>query len=256
MGEQLVDVLRCFDSLFLIAEQVVVVPQIFVHDMPPRTSVREPQLAQQLVEVPTILYFLKLPISEQIVDFPVPGGVGRLTGLAPTVAQIVDNPAPDGGLQGFRPGQSSSASSSSPAGVHENADEHGEWVFRTFPRPKKVRRSTGTRVRVLRSVSSSELSAQAMTVEVPQIQFLDDGMVGYCWAWCLVRHPHIFYVMVFSDPDVDAVPSMLQLLPQLVTLGNWTQRPRASRTWQFLVRCLGVLFMAQCLVQQWVHAMR
>ena len=110
-----------------------------------------------------------------------------------------------------------------------------------------------------------------VAVEVPQLQFLDDGMVEYCWAWCLVRQwthglrqllgafrwlLHIFYVMVFSDPEVDAAPSMLQLLPQLVTLGNWTPRPRASRTWQFLVRCLGVLFMAQCLVQQWVHAMR
>ena len=38
----------------------------------------------------------------------------------------------------FRPGQSPSASSSSPAGVHENADEPGEgFFFRTFPRPKK-----------------------------------------------------------------------------------------------------------------------
>ena len=94
-----------------------------------------------------------------------------------------------------------------------------------------------------------------VAVEVSQIQFFDDGMVGYCWAWCgwLL---HIFYVIVFSDPEVDAAPSMLQLLPQLVTLGNWTPRPRASRTWQLLVRCLGVLFMAQCLVQQWVHALR
>ena len=73
-----------------------------------------------------------------------------------------------------------------------------------------------------------------MTVEVPQIQFLDDGMVVYCWAWCLVRQwthglrqllgafgwlLHIFYDMVFSGLDVDAAPSMLQLLPQLVTLG-------------------------------------
>ena len=58
-----------------------------------------------------------------------------------------------------------------------------------------------------------------MTVEVPQSQLLDDGMVGYRWAWCLVRlwiHGlrqllgafgwvlHIFYVMVFSDSEVDA----------------------------------------------------
>ena len=42
-----------------------------------------------------------------------------------------------GGLQDFRPGQSSSASSSSPAGVHGSADGPGEGVFRTFPRKKK-----------------------------------------------------------------------------------------------------------------------
>ena len=82
----------------------------------------------------------------------------------------------------------------------------------------------------------------SVAVEVPQIQFLDDDMVGYCWAWCgymvcvsswvFLDGFSIFYVMVSSDPEVDAAPSMLQLLPQLVTLGNWTLRPRASRTWQ------------------------
>ena len=44
------------------------------------------------------------------------------------------------------------------------------------------------------------------------------------FGWLL----HIFYVMVFSDPEVDAAPSMLQLLPQLVTLGNWTIRLRVD----------------------------
>ena len=44
--EQLVDVLRCFDSLFPVAEQVIDVPKIFVDDVPPRTSAREPQLAE------------------------------------------------------------------------------------------------------------------------------------------------------------------------------------------------------------------
>ena len=80
-----------------------------------------------------------------------------------------------------------------------------------------------------------------MTVEVPQSQLLDDGMVGYRWAWCLVRlwiHGlrqllgafgrilHIFYVMVFSDSEVDAAPSMHQFLPQLVTLEKWTLHPQ------------------------------
>ena len=44
--------------------------------------------------------------------------------------QIVD--IPGGGFQGFRPGQSSSESSSSPAGVHENAEEPGVGFFSHF----------------------------------------------------------------------------------------------------------------------------
>ena len=87
------DVLRCFDSLCPVAEQVIDVPKIFVDDIPPRTSVREPQLAEQLVEVPTILYFLKLPIAEQIVDIPVPGGGRRLAGLQGFSARIEFNSA-------------------------------------------------------------------------------------------------------------------------------------------------------------------
>ena len=42
-----------------------------------------------------------------------------------------------GGLQDFLPGQSSSASSSSPAGVRGSANGPGEKVFRTFPQMKK-----------------------------------------------------------------------------------------------------------------------
>ena len=54
MVEQLVDVLQLFDALIPVAEQVIDVPNIFIERIPPRTSVREPQLAEQLVEVPTI----------------------------------------------------------------------------------------------------------------------------------------------------------------------------------------------------------
>ena len=41
----------------------------------------------------------------------------------------------------------------------------------------------------------------------------------------------------------------------VLALGIWTLRhePLVSSS---PVRCLGVLFSAQCLVQQWVHAMR
>ena len=73
-----------------------------------------------------------------------------------------------------------------------------------------------------------------VAVEVPQIQFLDDGVVGYWWAWYLVRQwihglrqllgafgwfVHIFFVMVFSDPEVDPVHSRcFSCFPELATL--------------------------------------
>ena len=68
--EQLADVFKQFD--FQVAEQVIDVPKISLEDIPTRTPAREPQLAEQWVEVPTILYFLK-----QTVDIPVPRGRGR-----------------------------------------------------------------------------------------------------------------------------------------------------------------------------------
>ena len=79
--------------------------------------VREPQLAEQLVEVPTILYLLKQRISVQIVDNPVPRGRGRrLQGFLPrqsptaqSAEQLADVPIHGGGLQGSRPGQNSAA---------------------------------------------------------------------------------------------------------------------------------------------------
>ena len=96
-------------------EPVFAVPKIFSEDIPTRTLAREPQLAEQLVEVPTILFFLK-----QTVETPVPRGRGRLQGFLPDqnptaqlAEQLVDIPVFGGGLQGFRPGQGSTASSSS-----------------------------------------------------------------------------------------------------------------------------------------------
>ena len=55
-----VDVLQLFHALNPVAEQVIDVPKIFIERIPPRTSVREPQLAEQLVEVPTIISFSML----------------------------------------------------------------------------------------------------------------------------------------------------------------------------------------------------
>ena len=98
-------------------------PEILPVDVPLRTSVREPQLVEQLVVVPTIVSFSSVQrIAEQNVDMPVVGGSGTgggLSGFLPrqnysmTAEQIVDNPVPrpgDGGsLQGLHRGQSSTA---------------------------------------------------------------------------------------------------------------------------------------------------
>ena len=141
-------------------------PKFLIDEPSVRTDVREPQLAEQLVEVPTIVSYSSLQrIVEQNVDIPVPrGGVRRLQGFHPgqgsttlpssleriserIVEQIVDIPLVGGGLQDFRPGHGSTASSSSlnvPAGA---VDEPFKEFFSTFPRRKKVRSWVRTRGR-------------------------------------------------------------------------------------------------------------
>ena len=56
--DQLVDVLRFFATLLLVPEQAVEVPKILLDDVPVRTAVRVTQLAEQLVEVPTIVFLV------------------------------------------------------------------------------------------------------------------------------------------------------------------------------------------------------
>ena len=105
--EHLPDVLRFFDLLLPVPEQVIEVPKILLDDVPARTVVRDTQLVEQLVEVPTIVSFSSLQqrTVEQIFDIPVPGrggGGGRrgLQSLLPgqnttaQSAQIVDIPVP------------------------------------------------------------------------------------------------------------------------------------------------------------------
>ena len=53
--EQLPDILRFFDTLTPDPEQVIEVPKISPEDVSMRTAVREPQLVEQLVEVPTLV---------------------------------------------------------------------------------------------------------------------------------------------------------------------------------------------------------
>ena len=166
MVEQLPDVLRFFATLLPVPEQVIEVPKIALDDVPVRTSVRDTQLVEQLVVVPTIISYSSLQrTTEQHVDIPVPRRGGRHAGLqgflrgqsstaTPSskkriseriVEQIVDTVS-SGRLLGSLPGQGSS-SSHSPAGVEELADEPGEDGFRTFHQNKKVRSRVRTRVR-------------------------------------------------------------------------------------------------------------
>ena len=55
MVDQLVDVLKLFDNS--VPEQVIDVPKISQDAIPQRTVLCEPQLAEQLVEVPTVPFF-------------------------------------------------------------------------------------------------------------------------------------------------------------------------------------------------------
>ena len=163
MVEQLPDVLSFFRALSPDPEQVIEVPKILPEDVPFRSVLRDTQLAEQLVEVPTIISFSSLQrIVEQNVDIPVPGRGGRIAGLQGflpgqsstalpfeeriskrIVEQNVDFPV-GGGLQDFLPGQSSSSSSHVPARVSEALDEPGEGFFRTFPQNKKSAKLLGS----------------------------------------------------------------------------------------------------------------
>ena len=122
--------------LSLDPEQAIEVPKILPVDVPLRTSVREPQLVEQLVEVPTIISFSSLQrIAEQNVDIPVVGGSGTgggLSGFLPgqhysmTAEQIVDIPVPSGGLHDF-------PQTLHRAGVSSDLpDEANQRVFSTF----------------------------------------------------------------------------------------------------------------------------
>ena len=196
--EQLPDVFRFCDRLSTFPEQVIEVPKIPPEDVPFRAVLRDPQLAEQLVEVPTIVSYSSLQrIMEQNVDIPVPGRGRRVSGLQGSLPrqsstatrsskkrisrriaeQIVD--IRGGGLQDFRPGQSSSSSSHFPAGVPEAPDEPGQgFFFRTFHKIKKVR--SRVRTRVPASVSPSTPAPQ-LRVRLKQ------------WVMILIEHGLYFW---------------------------------------------------------------
>ena len=75
-----------------IAEQVLAVPTVSCSSCPSRSRVSEPQSADQLIEVPTVLTptRIALQIAEQIVDTPVPRG--RVHGSLPRQSSAMSLP--------------------------------------------------------------------------------------------------------------------------------------------------------------------
>ena len=75
--DSVTDVLRLLDRP--LAEQAIYVPKISCSPCPSRSRVPEPQSAEQLVEVPTVLTSTRIAvqIAEQIVDTSVPRGRAR-----------------------------------------------------------------------------------------------------------------------------------------------------------------------------------
>ena len=81
MVDQLPDITRFFGTLLPVPEQVIEVPKILLEDVPMRAVLRDTQLAEQLVEVPTIVSYSSLQRTvEHHVDIPVPVREGRASG--------------------------------------------------------------------------------------------------------------------------------------------------------------------------------
>ena len=134
VGNDLLDVFKLLDTV--LPEQVIDVPKISKDIMQQRLvgwDLRHTQTAEQLVEVPTILYFFKQRIPEQIVDNPVPRS------RAQSVVQNADILVPGGSLQGLRRGQVSQPHLPllTLQLVLMTRKRHSMGFFRTFPDFKK-----------------------------------------------------------------------------------------------------------------------
>ena len=83
MVGQLLHLAQFFDTPLPDPEQVIEVPKIFPDDVRDANGCsRDPQLAELLVEVPTIVSYSWLQLRlEQNVDIPVPGRGGWSSGL-------------------------------------------------------------------------------------------------------------------------------------------------------------------------------
>ena len=179
MVEQPVEVDTFFRlSLSAVAEQVIEVPKLALPGRAvPRAALSEPQLAEQLVEVPTIVSFSSLQGTiEQTVDIPVPqGGGGRsLQGFpgqsstaycgadfpAETAEQNVDIPVP----RGDRTLLPASSSAVLPVTASQG-------VFRTFPQNKKSAKVTSHMGSELPPHSSSSTAAAQLEGSVEWVRF-------------------------------------------------------------------------------------
>ena len=130
LGGELMEFMQKHDTV--LSEQVIEVPKISLDKVPRHRMVdlaHPPEMAEQLVEVPTIISYSTLQTIEQTMDIPVPrvrgGGGGGLQGQGTSAAgveQIVEFPVLQrrrkrtGGFQGFFPGQNSTAD------VEQNVD--------------------------------------------------------------------------------------------------------------------------------------
>ena len=129
MVEQPVEVLSFLrSSLSAVPEQVIEVPILSLLVCAVQRAVPlEPQMAEQLVEVPTPFFFF-----EQNADIPVPHRLGghRLQGFHPvqsstaSASQIVDIPT-SGGSYGFLPRQGSAASAAENVDFPAGGGLHG-----------------------------------------------------------------------------------------------------------------------------------
>ena len=147
-----------------VAEQLIDVPKISSSLCPSRAVLREPQMAEQLVDVP-IQHIVELLLNHPVpqVGFACGGQQGVLSGQGSVGEQIVDVPAASRGfscgLQGFLPRQSTSQRTAEqiadtlvlggvrhgfPPGLHPSAlpavlpgEPVQGFFFRTFPWVKK-----------------------------------------------------------------------------------------------------------------------
>ena len=192
LEEDVLDAGRLVDRFLQVPELVIEVPKISLDVIPLRTLVPEPQLAEQLVEVPTIVSFSSLQRTiEQTVDIPVPQGGGGRVGVrslqgfpgqsstayfgadfpAATAEQNVDIPVP----RGDRTLHPASTSSVLPVTASQG-------VFRTFPQNKKSAKVTSHSGSELPPHPSSSTAAAQLEDSVEWVR-LREKHAGKTYFW-------------------------------------------------------------------------